>query len=137
MQMPINPTPDDVRWAGEQLRNGYRSKGWSRRKAAEHAGLSDRTWGRTEKGAREDGTPSIPDDSSIVWMARAVDIDPKPLLRRLGYDEALADLLPPRRQLAERVESLETKMVLLDTRISSVMEHLGLLNTPGSDPPSG
>jgi hypothetical protein len=92
--MPGSPSPDDVKWVGEQLEAGYIHLGLSRKKAAEKAHVDDRVWGRIEAGVRE-GKPYVPEAKTVVWAAWAVGIPAEPLLRRLGYPPHLAQLIPP------------------------------------------
>lgn len=121
ISQPPKPSPKDVKWVASQLQAGYRRRFRSRAAAARKAGVTDRAWQRLEKA------DSVPEARSVVLMAKAVGIDPRPLLLRLGYDPEVADQYqtPPDRD--ERLNQLEERLVRLERRL------------PGSDgdgPPS-
>lgn len=82
--------PEDVAWVGKRVKE-WRTRAefgrLTRAALAQKAGVNDRTWGRVERGAYEDGSPYVPSEPVIRAIANVLEQDPGPLLARLGYAE--------------------------------------------------
>jgi transcriptional regulator with XRE-family HTH domain len=125
LTMPVTekPDPDNVKWVGTEIRTQRVSRRLSRAKAAQLAGIHDRTLERIEAGEYPDGRPYVPDEMSIRAIAEVLGLDLGLMLLRLGYPQD-PDVPTERVPLEDRVDRVEE---LLD----QVIERLDRIEPDG------